>query len=93
MKRTSSHAPLPTARHLRLISSPTSFISDSEITDDTNPTSEEGETSHIPFALFESSYSPPVPPPIIQTFAQQYHPSTRFPSEKFSTQENFESLS
>ncbi|KAA1110825.1 hypothetical protein PGT21_032424 [Puccinia graminis f. sp. tritici] len=88
MKRTSSHAPLPAARHLRLISSPTSFISDSEITDDTNPTSEEGETSHIPIALFESSYSPPVPPPIIQNFVQQYHPSTRFPSEKFSIQEN-----
>ncbi|OAV92182.1 hypothetical protein PTTG_03713 [Puccinia triticina 1-1 BBBD Race 1] len=87
MKRTSSHAPPPPGHPLRFLSSPKSFISDSEITDDTNPTSEEGEAPCVPIALFECTYSPPLPPPIIQNFAQQYHPSTRFSSQKISFQE------
>ncbi|KNE91751.1 hypothetical protein, variant [Puccinia striiformis f. sp. tritici PST-78] len=90
MKPTSSHAALPTSRRMRFLSSPYSFNSDSEITDETNPTSEEGEPNHIPIALFESTYSPPLPPPNIQNLLHKYHPSTRFSSQKLPNLENLQ---
>ncbi|PLW06722.1 hypothetical protein PCASD_23342 [Puccinia coronata f. sp. avenae] len=86
VKRASCLAPPPPARKLRFLSPPQSFIiSDSGITDDTNPTSEEGEQNSIPIALFECSYSPPTPPPIIHNFVeQQYLPSTEPSAQQLS---------
>ncbi|KAI9611112.1 hypothetical protein H4Q26_008962 [Puccinia striiformis f. sp. tritici PST-130] len=89
MKPTSSHAALPTSRRMRFLSSPYSFNSDSEITDETNPTSEEGE----PITYQSLCLKAHIPHPSTtkhSKLASQYHPSTRFSSQKLPNLENLQ---